>query len=120
MLSLHRVFFAAIALAGSTACASLNTHNVSTRVPGGTTYRIGEGERSTFDARVKNTGQIPVTIMLDSGGVKRSTVLLSPDSTFVTVLGGRQIAIISNSSSKAAHVKIWTHTHGMRVTVNAK
>lgn len=120
MPSLRQVSFVTIALAGTTACASLNTHNVTTWVPGGSTYRIGEGERSTFDARVKNTGQIPVTIMLDSGGVKRSTVLLRPDSTFTTVLGGRQIAMIANSASKTAKVKIWTHTHGMRVTVNAK
>ena len=93
-------------------------HSVTTWVPGGSTYRIGESERSTFDARVQNTGKIPVTILRDSGGVKHGAVVLKPDSTFATVLGARQIAIVSNSSSQRAKVKVWTKSRGVRVTIN--
>jgi hypothetical protein len=118
-MSLLRQFcFSTIALSGTMACATVNTHSTSAWVPGGATYRIGESERSTFEARVQNTGNVPVTILLDSGGVKRGTVLLRPDSSFSTVLGARQIAIVSNSSSQRAKVKVWTKSHGIHVTRN--
>ncbi len=57
-------------------------------------------------AVVRNTGAVPVAILVEAAGVRRPVTVLMPNATVEATVEPQQTAVFSNASTVAAVIRV--------------
>ena len=85
-------------------------------VSAGSSMHLADCRAAACDISVKNTGRIPLPLMVDSGGVTRWFRTLASGATFESVMAYREVLIVTNSSMQTAQLQVWTSADDRRDT----
>ena len=73
-----RILPAAILLSATTACASWHSFHSETTIGAGQSFLLGGQQERRFAATVRNTGRVPVAVLVESDGSRRPVTVLQP------------------------------------------
>ena len=93
-------------LLAAVACASWHSFHSETTIAGGQSFLLGGDQASSFVATVRNTGTVPVAILVEAAGVRHPVTVLLPNATVDATIEPKQIAVFSNASSVAAVIRV--------------
>lgn len=95
-----------IALTLLSACAYLSTIHSETSIDVGQSFLLGGGQAGGFEATVRNTGPVPVSVLVERAGSRQPVIVLAPDSTIEAELQPREMAVFENRSTNRATIKV--------------
>lgn len=90
----------------ATACASLSTLHSETAIDAHTEFRLGGEQQGDFTATVRNTGSVPIVVLVESAGVRKTVSTLAPGRTIERVFHRRELAIFSNNSAQSGSIRV--------------
>ena len=90
----------------ATACASLSSLHSETAIDAHTEFRLGGEQQGDFTATVRNTGPVPIVVLVEAAGVRKTVSTLAPGRTVERVFHRRESAIFSNNSAQAGSIRV--------------
>jgi hypothetical protein len=103
-----------IALIALPACATWSSIHSETYIDAGQSFLLGGAQRGPFQATVTNTGGVPVRLLVEADGVRRSVIVLAPDSTIDAEFRAHETAVFSNASQRRAVITVNIRGTGSR------
>ncbi len=106
MTNCRRIISLLAVLALTSGCASWSGLHSKTSIDAGQAFLLGGAQAGRFRATVKNIGAVPVSVLVESGGLRRPVIVLAPDSTVEAEFQIREMAVFSNSSNIRALIRV--------------
>jgi hypothetical protein len=102
----RRITIAAALIAVTSGCATWASIHSETYIDAGQSFLLGGNQTSTLRASVRNTGSVPVALLVQTNAKRRPVIILAPDSTIEAELQPRDLAIFENASTRRATIKV--------------
>jgi hypothetical protein len=97
--------FALLVLCAILSLPSLATVSSTTYIEAGKTFMLGGEQSSAFTAEGRNTGPVPVEVLLSGSDGERSVAVAKPGKSFSLEVPARHTALFRNKSERKATLR---------------